>query len=210
MSVETERSSRESSAASGLDFEETALTLTLRLPGSSSADPDRKRSASSSSDAHRSSSLAAAASNATGAPSPPKAQVVGWPPVRSFRKNALADVAAGSTRAAAAPAKFVKVAVDGAPYLRKVNLQDYAGYDQLLRALQDKFCSHFTIRRFGNDETKLVDAVNGTEYVPTYEDKDGDWMLVGDVPWKMFVDACQRLRLMKNSEAVNIAPRAAQ
>jgi auxin-responsive protein IAA len=29
-----------------------------------------------------------------------------------------------------------------------------------------------------------VDAVNGTEYVPTYEDKDGDWMLVGDVPWK--------------------------
>lgn len=26
--------------------------------------------------------------------------------------------------------------------------------------------------------------VNGIEYVPTYEDKDGDWMLVGDVPWK--------------------------
>jgi hypothetical protein len=36
--------------------------------------------------------------------------------------------------------------------------------------------------RFGNDETKLVDAVNRTENVPTYEDKDGDWMLV--VPWK--------------------------
>jgi hypothetical protein len=29
---------------------------------------------------------------------------------------------------------------------------------------------------------KLVDAVSGTEYVPTYEDKDGDWMLAGDVP----------------------------
>jgi hypothetical protein len=38
--------------------------------------------------------------------------------------------------------------------------------------------------RFGNDETKLVDAVNRMEYVPTYEDKDGDWMLGGDVPWK--------------------------
>jgi hypothetical protein len=38
--------------------------------------------------------------------------------------------------------------------------------------------------KFGDDERKLVDAVNGTEYVPTYEDKDGDWMLVGDVPWK--------------------------
>ncbi|KAG8379891.1 hypothetical protein BUALT_Bualt07G0136400 [Buddleja alternifolia] len=32
--------------------------------------------------------------------------------------------------------------------------------------------------------------------VPTYEDKDGDWMLVGDVPWK--------LRLMKNSEAIGL------
>jgi auxin-responsive protein IAA len=38
--------------------------------------------------------------------------------------------------------------------------------------------------KFADDERKLVDAVNGTEYVPTYEDKDGDWMLVGDVPWK--------------------------
>ncbi|EMS52062.1 Auxin-responsive protein IAA1 [Triticum urartu] len=138
---------------------------------------------------------------------PDRARVVGWPPVRSFRKNALENVAAGSTRAACAPAKFVKVAVDGAPYLRKVNLRDYAGYDQLLRALQGKFCSHFTIRKFANDEMKLVDAVNGTEYVPTYEDKDGDWMLVGDVPWKMFEEACQRVRLMKNSEAVNIGMR---
>lgn len=29
-----------------------------------------------------------------------------------------------------------------------------------------------------------MDPLSGTEYVPTYEDKDGDWMLVGDVPWK--------------------------
>jgi auxin-responsive protein IAA len=72
--------------------------------------------------------------------------VVGWPPVRLFRKNALADVAAaGSARA---PAKFVKVAVDGVPYLRKVNLHDYAAYDSLIRALQDKFCSHFTISEY--------------------------------------------------------------
>jgi hypothetical protein len=38
--------------------------------------------------------------------------------------------------------------------------------------------------KLGNEEMKLVDAVTGTEYVPTYEDKDGDWMLVGDVPWR--------------------------
>ncbi|TVU21530.1 hypothetical protein EJB05_31171 [Eragrostis curvula] len=189
MSVETERSSTESSAASGLDFEDTALTLTLRLPGSlsassssssSSPDTDRKRA---SSDADADNSPLAAAAAAADAPPAPKARVVGWPPVRSYRKNALADVA-GSSKASNQAAKFVKVAVDGAPYLRKVDLEAYAGYDQLLRALQDKFFSHFTIRKFGDDERKLVDAVNGTEYVPTYEDKDGDWMLVGDVPWK--------------------------
>lgn len=66
--------------------------------------------------------------------------------MRSYRKNALADVA-GACKAKQA-AKFVKVAVDGAPYLRKVDLEAYAGYDQLLRALQDKFFSHFTIREY--------------------------------------------------------------
>lgn len=38
----------------------------------------------------------------------------------------------------------------------------------------------------GNDmnERKLLDLANGVEYFLTYEDRDGDWMLVGDVPWK--------------------------
>ncbi|KAI8544385.1 hypothetical protein RHMOL_Rhmol08G0292500 [Rhododendron molle] len=57
------------------------------------------------------------------------------------------------------------------------------------------------------NERKLMDPVNGSEYVPTYEDRDGDWMLVGDVPWKMFVESCKRLRLMKSSEAIGLAPR---
>lgn len=29
-----------------------------------------------------------------------------------------------------------------------------------------------------------MDPTSGVEYVPTYEDKDGDLMLVGDDPWK--------------------------
>lgn len=33
-------------------------------------------------------------------------------------------------------------------------------------------------------ESKLKDLLHGSEYVLTYEDKDGDWMLVGDVPWQ--------------------------
>lgn len=27
-------------------------------------------------------------------------------------------------------------------------------------------------------------ADSNSEYVPIYEDKDGDWMLAGDVPWE--------------------------
>ena len=29
-----------------------------------------------------------------------------------------------------------------------------------------------------------ADAVQNQEYVLTYEDKDADWMLVGDLPWE--------------------------
>lgn len=28
------------------------------------------------------------------------------------------------------------------------------------------------------------EGYKGSDYAPTYEDKDGDWMLVGDVPWE--------------------------
>lgn len=36
----------------------------------------------------------------------------------------------------------------------------------------------------GLSESHLMDLLHGSEYVLTYEDKDGDWMLVGDVPWE--------------------------
>nr|GEZ36005.1 auxin-responsive protein IAA1-like [Tanacetum cinerariifolium] len=120
-------------------------------------------------------------------PSPKKKQVIGWPPVNLFRKNVVKS-----------KFKFVKVAVDGAPYLRKVDLESYASYQQLLRALEH-ISSCFTIENV-RKEKKLMDL---GEYVTTYEDKDGDWMLVGDVPWKMFVDTCKRIRLMRSSEASN-------
>ncbi|XP_007030567.2 PREDICTED: auxin-responsive protein IAA16 [Theobroma cacao] len=158
---------------------------------------------------------------------PAKAQVVGWPPVRSFRKNIMAvqknssDVEgekAGSsnTTTATVAAAFVKVSMDGAPYLRKVDLKLYKSYQELSDALGKMFSS-FTIGNCGSqgmkdfmNESKLIDLLNGSEYVPTYEDKDGDWMLVGDVPWEMFVDSCKRLRIMKGSEAIGLAPRAVE
>ncbi|KAL5223852.1 hypothetical protein ABZP36_010491 [Zizania latifolia] len=150
-------------------------------------------------------------------PRAPKAQVVGWPPVRSFRKNILAvqaeKGAGGSKDDGDKSAAFVKVSMDGAPYLRKVDLKMYKSYQELSKALEKMFSS-FTIGNCGShgvngsmNESKIADLLNGSEYVPTYEDKDGDWMLVGDVPWEMFVESCKRLRIMKGSEAIGLAPR---
>ncbi|KAL6519959.1 Auxin-responsive protein iaa7 [Orobanche minor] len=149
---------------------------------------------------------------------PAKAQVVGWPPVRSFRKNIIAHQKSGDGEAEkkAAGAAFIKVSMDGAPYLRKVDLKMYKSYQELSDALAKMFSS-FTMGNYGPqgmidfmNEGKLMDLLNSSEYVPTYEDKDGDWMLVGDVPWEMFVDSCRRLRIMNGSEAIGLAPRAVE
>ncbi|XP_048320944.2 auxin-responsive protein IAA4 isoform X2 [Ziziphus jujuba] len=119
---------------------------------------------------------------------PSKAQVIGWPPVRSSRKKVMEN------------GKYVKVAADGAAYLRKVDLEMYDSYEQLLKAL-DKMLACFTNQGNYMEQSK---AVKGMEYVPTYEDRDGDLMLVGDVPWKMFIESCKRIRLMKSSEVVGL------
>ncbi|XP_010466604.1 PREDICTED: auxin-responsive protein IAA7-like [Camelina sativa] len=156
---------------------------------------------------------------------PAKAQVVGWPPVRNYRKNIMTQQKASGTEEAssekagsgsggAAGAGLVKVSMDGAPYLRKVDLKMYKSYQDLSDALAKMFSS-FTMGNYGAqgmidfmNESKLMNLLNSSEYVPSYEDKDGDWMLVGDVPWEMFVESCKRLRIMKGSEAIGLAPRA--
>nr|AVQ94640.1 Aux/IAAy [Carya cathayensis] len=145
-----------------------------------------------------------------------KAQVVGWPPIRSFRKNSMTSNLAKTADEVEGKSGFgflyVKVSMDGAPYLRKVDLKTYKNYMELSSALEKMFscftigqCSSRGLRGMdGLNESCLRDLLHGSEYVLTYEDKDGDWMLVGDVPWEMFTDSCRRLRIMKGSEAIGL------
>lgn len=65
-----------------------------------------------------------------------RAQVVGWPPVRSYRKNNIQPKKAESE---AASGIYVKVSMDGALYLRKIDLKAYNGYTELLKALENMF-----------------------------------------------------------------------
>ncbi|KAL5792824.1 hypothetical protein ACOSP7_001418 [Xanthoceras sorbifolium] len=198
-------------------FSETVdLKLNLSSKESSDSDPNEKLNSLQKKDKNL-------LSSATDPAKPPaKAQVVGWPPVRSYRKNMLAvqksrqeesEMGSGNNSTTSSAA-FVKVSMDGAPYLRKVDLKMYNTYQELYDALGKMFGS-FTIGNCGSqgmkdfmNESKLMDLLNGSDYVPTYEDKDGDWMLVGDVPWRMFVESCKRLRIMKGTEAIGLAPRA--
>lgn len=71
---------------------------------------------------------------------------MGWPPVRSFRKNMLC-VQKSSTEDCEQKlnATFVKVSMDGAPYLRKVDLKMYKSYQELSDALGKMFSSFSTI-----------------------------------------------------------------
>lgn len=60
--------------------------------------------------------------------------MVGWPPVRSYRKNCFQKKVESEPTGV-----FIKVSMDGAPYLRKIDLKLYKGYLDLLKDLQDMF-----------------------------------------------------------------------
>ncbi|KAI4365381.1 hypothetical protein MLD38_021370 [Melastoma candidum] len=183
-----------------LQIEETELRLQLGLSGTQDAGHrvgcvNNKRSfpESESSDYCGSSKGSCSSLDHESPPVTTKAQIVGWPPIRSYRRNNLVQPkkAEGDV---APPGIFVKVSLDGAPYLRKVDLKLYNGYQDLLKALENMF--ELTIGQYSERE-----GYKGSDYSPTYEDKDGDWMLVGDVPWEMFMVSCKRLRIMRGSKA---------
>ncbi|KAI3786121.1 hypothetical protein L1987_45251 [Smallanthus sonchifolius] len=164
------------------------------------------------------------------APSP----VVGWPPIRSFRKN----IASSSSKQAPVSDSqngivsnkliqkekmvgncqkgfFVKINMNGVPIGRKVDLNAYDTYEKLSVAVDQLFRGLLAAqndtsggRINGNHEhekpiTGLLDGKG--EYTLVYEDNEGDRMLVGDVPWHMFVSSVKRLRVIKSTEISNIS-----
>ncbi|KAJ8420263.1 hypothetical protein Cgig2_021647 [Carnegiea gigantea] len=85
---------------------------------------------------------------------------------------------------------FVKVNMDGVAIGRKINLNAHSSYESLAQTLEDMF-TYKAVEKSSANELFLLPKVTrpselldgSSEYVLTYEDKDGDWMLVGDVPW---------------------------
>ncbi|XP_071901419.1 auxin-responsive protein IAA26-like [Coffea arabica] len=158
------------------------------------------------------------------------AAVVGWPPIRSFRKI----IASGSHLKSTSGSQngisgktanekaveicqkglFVKINMDGVPIGRKVDLKAYDTYEKLSSAVDELFrgllaaqgdSSAGGIQNKGEGEKVISGLLDGSgEYTLVYEDNEGDRMLVGDVPWHMFVSTVKRLRVLKSSEIATL------
>jgi auxin-responsive protein IAA len=151
--------------------------------------------------------------------------VVGWPPIRSFRKNIASSSSLKPTQedvitANKAPSQnqteltrkglFVKINMDGVPIGRKVDLKAYDSYTNLASAVDKLFRDLLAAQKescYGGSKSKQEDAkaitglLDGSgEYTLVYEDNEGDRMLVGDDPWHMFVSTVKRLRVLKSSD----------
>ncbi|XP_010483935.1 PREDICTED: auxin-responsive protein IAA12 [Camelina sativa] len=175
---------------------------------------------------------AADSSSHPGASPPRSSQVVGWPPIGSHRMNSLVNnqamKAARSEEEEDRKKKvvkndelkdvsvkvngkvqglgFVKVNMDGVGIGRKVDMRSHSSYENLAQTLEEMFFGMTgTSCREKAKPLRLLDG--SSDFVLTYEDKEGDWMLVGDVPWRMFINSVKRLRIMRTSEANGLAPR---
>uniref|UniRef100_A0A0E0CSS0 Auxin-responsive protein n=1 Tax=Oryza meridionalis TaxID=40149 RepID=A0A0E0CSS0_9ORYZ len=109
-----------------------------------------------------------------------KKPVVGWPPVSYARR-------------ACGGANYVKVKKEGDAIGRKVDLALHSSYDELVATLARMFPTndHQGEKKMAND-----DRGDAAGPVVTYEDGDGDWMLVGDVPWDDFARSVKRLKIL--------------
>ncbi|PON99825.1 AUX/IAA protein [Trema orientale] len=124
--------------------------------------------------------------------------VVGWPPIKSWRKklccrggraaennnnnNRLTVLENGcSCGGRISKFMYVKVKMEGVAIARKVDLNLHTSFQTLMDTLMDMFAKY-------SDNYKL-----------TYQDREGDWLLAQDVPWRTFIRSVQRLKLLRRS-----------
>ncbi|XP_050238754.1 auxin-responsive protein IAA30-like [Mercurialis annua] len=85
---------------------------------------------------------------------------------------------------------YVKVYMEGIPIGRKLDLLAHYGYHDLISTLDHMFNTNII---WAEMECENFDQC----HVLTYEDKEGDWLIVGDVPWEMFLSSVKRLKITR-------------
>jgi len=131
--------------------------------------------------------------------------VVGWPPVRSIRRNLTNgssskqsperqnDEAANKEKVDCKRSLLVKINMDGIPIGRKINLAAYDSFQKLSSAAEDLFRGFLQAQKDlayaesgeqGAEEKIFSGLLDGTgEYTLVYEDNAGGRTLDGNLPW---------------------------
>ncbi|XP_010911825.1 auxin-responsive protein IAA25 [Elaeis guineensis] len=148
----------------------------------------------------------------------PSPSVVGWPPIRAFRRNLGLPQASKSTMDSAKDMEkmkpeegenpgnepvarqtmFVKVNMEGYAVGRKIDLKVHDSYESLSQALQKMFHNFLTADYSKKSKEDGEEEVVTPSYILLYEDNEGDRMLVGDVPWEMFISTVKRLYIAQD------------
>ncbi|URE28461.1 hypothetical protein MUK42_35816 [Musa troglodytarum] len=108
-----------------------------------------------------------------GCSSKEREQLSHWPPIKPLLRSTLEE----KVHRSHSKTFFVKVYMEGLPIGRKLDLLSHNGYDSLMRTLRRMFRTTITC-----PDTSRVPPEKA--HVLTYEDEEGDWMMVGDVPWE--------------------------
>ncbi|TMX01733.1 hypothetical protein EJD97_023761 [Solanum chilense] len=127
--------------------------------------------------------------------------IVGWPPIKSWRKKLIHGInhEVGWNKniinnnnnnnhrhnIGIRNSMYVKVKMEGVAIGRKIDLMLYNSYQILTNTLLQMF-------------NKSHESCDDGRFTLLYQDKEGDWMLAGDVPWETFMETVQRIQILSN------------
>ncbi|XP_023535365.1 auxin-responsive protein IAA28 isoform X1 [Cucurbita pepo subsp. pepo] len=130
-------------------------------------------------------------------------KVMGWPPIKSWRKKYLHELQQDGFGSDQIPnhywmeededdeivfnPKYVKVKMEGVPIARKIDVGLYSSYQTLKTALIHMF-SDSCYQKCGSSNANLT---------LTYQNKEGDWLLAGDLPWQTFLESVQCMKIIR-------------
>ncbi|XVE54458.1 hypothetical protein DITRI_Ditri03aG0083000 [Diplodiscus trichospermus] len=122
--------------------------------------------------------------------------LVGWPPVKTWRKKLRLQIPADNNNRVAAVAMaengcggrasnstYVKVKMEGVRIARKIDLSVHHSFETLTTTL---------MRMFG------ISDENWKSFKLTYQDREGDWLLAEDIPWRTFVRSLKCLKIIRS------------
>ncbi|KAL9360216.1 hypothetical protein Peur_048339 [Populus x canadensis] len=119
-------------------------------------------------------------------PSTPSEQLLDWPPIKPSPGKAVTS----EENECCSSTLFVKVYMEGIQIGRKLNLLAHDGYHDLIQTLDEMFNTSILWPEMDVEHS-------GKCHVLTYEDKEGDWLIVGDVPWEVFLPSVRRLKITR-------------